>query len=213
MAKNQVIVPVPIGTVLADLLDSLVGPLSEAFGLPCRVAASIPTSPKAYDQRRGQYVGSKVLAALGQLDSTNAERILGIIDADCHAPGLNFIFGQASISGCNAFIALPRLRPSFYGMPENDALFRERVLKEAVHELGHTYGLGHCPNPRCVMHFSNSLYDTDVKDARFCHHCTQVQGMTSATGTMTGKVESGTMAAQSDFHRSVECKASFAPQR
>jgi archaemetzincin len=164
---------IPIGTVSLSLLDSLAAPLRKTFGLPCQLAAPIPIPADAYDQQRGQYVGDKILAALARLDFPDAERVLGVIDADCYAPGLNFIFGQAkaSFDGRDAFIALPRLRPSFYGQPEDDALFRERVLKEAVHELGHTYGLGHCPDPKCVMHFSNSLYDTDVKGAGFCSRC------------------------------------------
>jgi archaemetzincin len=169
------IVLVPIGPALADLLDSLPAPLSKTFGLPCRIADPIPVPADAYNQRRGQYVGDKILATLARLAFPDAERVLGIIDADCYAPGLNFIFGQASLDGRDAFIALPRLRPSFYGLPEADALFRQRVLKEAVHELGHTYGLGHCSNPRCVMHFSNSLHDTDVKGAGFCPRCSARQ--------------------------------------
>jgi archaemetzincin len=165
------IVLVPIGPVPADLLDGLAAPLGETFGLACRVAAAIPIPPAAFDQRRRQYLGRRILAALARLDVPDAERVLGIIDADCHAPGLNFIFGQASVHGRDAFIALPRLRESFYGLPEDEPLFRERTLKEAVHELGHTYGLGHCPDPKCVMHFSNSLHDTDVKGAEFCPRC------------------------------------------
>ena len=174
MAQKPAIVLVPMWDVSADLLDGLAVPLSAAFGLPCRVAAPISVSPAAFDRRRGQYVGHGILAVLGRLDFPDAERVLGIIDADCSAPGLNFIFGQAGVHTRDAFIALPRLRQSFYGLPEDEPLFRERVLKEAVHELGHTYGLGHCPDPRCVMHFSNSLRDTDAKGAEFCSHC-QVQ--------------------------------------
>ncbi len=64
-----------------------------------------------------------------------------------------------------------RLRQEFYGLPRDEDLFRERALKEAVHELGHTYSLGYCPDPTCVMHFSNSLYDTDLKGWSFCSNC------------------------------------------
>jgi archaemetzincin len=174
--NDPMIVLVPIGPVPLGPLDGLAARLGETFGLPCRTAAPIPIPSNAYDQRRAQYAGSGVLAVLARLEFPDAERVLGVIDADCYAPGLNFIFGQASLDGRDAFIALPRLRPSFYGQPEDDALFRQRVLKEAVHELAHTYGLSHCPDPKCVMHFSNSLYDTDVKGAGFCPLCSVSRG-------------------------------------
>lgn len=56
-------------------------------------------------------------------------------------------------------------------LPEDPARFRRRALTEAVHELGHTWGLTHCPNSHCVMHFSNTLADTDVKGSTFCPRC------------------------------------------
>jgi archaemetzincin len=171
MEEKPAIVLVPIGPLPAGLLDHLLAPLSATFGLPCRVVDSIPIPTIACDPRRGQYVGRRILAALARLPVPKAERVLGVIDADCYASGLNFVLGQASLQGRDAFIALARLRQSFYGLREDEALFRERALKEAVHEVGHTYGLRHCPNPRCVMHFSNSLHDTDVKGSEFCPLC------------------------------------------
>jgi archaemetzincin len=98
-------------------------------------------------------------------------RALGITGADLYAPGLNFVFAIADIEGRRAVISLARLRPQFYGSPPDDALFLQRAVKEAVHELGHTCGLGHCRNPRCVMFFSNTLHDNDVKGPGFCTAC------------------------------------------
>ncbi len=170
-SAERAVVLVPIGPVPRDVLDHLVAPLGLTFGLPCRIGPSIPIPATAYDRRRGQYVGQRILSTLSRLDVPNAARVLGVIDADCYAPGLNFIFGQARMHGRVAFIALPRLRQEFYGLPEDESLFQERTLKEAVHELGHTYGLPHCHDRRCVMFISNTLHDTDVKLAGFCPRC------------------------------------------
>ena len=162
---------VPFGEVGEELLNRLCTALQEAFGHPCRVADSLPLPTQAYHPARRQFRADGFLQALRRLDAPDAERLLGVVDADCYAPGLNFVFGQASVGGREAVIALPRLRQSFYSLPEDEALFQERAIKEAVHELGHTYGLGHCPDPHCVMHFSNSLQDTDIKAATFCQVC------------------------------------------
>ena len=47
----------------------------------------------------------------------------------------------------------------------------ERVKKEAVHEIGHTFGLGHCLNKICVMSFSPSIFDVDRKEVHPCKKC------------------------------------------
>jgi len=108
-------------------------------------------------------------ALMEQKEYAPYEKILGIVDHDLFVPELNFVFGEASPKA--VVISLTRLRQTFYHLPENQNLFHQRVLTEAVHELGHTYGLGHCGNPRCVMFFSNSLMDTDRKGSGFCPSC------------------------------------------
>ncbi|MBI5187681.1 MAG: archaemetzincin family Zn-dependent metalloprotease [Nitrospirae bacterium] len=104
-----------------------------------------------------------------QKEYTIYEKVLGIVDHDLYVPQLNFVFGEAGRK--MAVISLTRLRQEFYGLSEDRGLFHKRTLTEAVHELGHTYGLGHCRNPRCVMFFSNSLMDTDRKGPEFCLGC------------------------------------------
>jgi archaemetzincin len=167
------IVLVPIGPVSPDLLTWLQGRLADLLKRPATVGQEIPLPRDGYNERRQQYLGEAILRALRALSYPMAERILGLADADCYARGLNLIFGQATLNGRQAFVALPRLRPSFYGMPDTPDLpsWRERALKECIHELGHAWGLDHCPDPRCVMAFSNSLPDTDAKGIAFCRHC------------------------------------------
>jgi archaemetzincin len=165
------IVLVPIGAAPSELLDWLVDRLGDAVGTQVLLDEGIPLPAAAYDARRGQYGAGIILSVLCERSLPPAARVVGLAEADCYAPGLNFIFGQALMNGRAALVALPRLRQSFYGLPEDGALFRERVLKEVVHELGHTWGLAHCADARCVMHFSNTLHDTDVKGAAFCAHC------------------------------------------
>lgn len=155
----------------AAVLDAVAQAVAETFDRSCRWVSSRPIPPHIRPGRRGQYLATQFLEVLRRLPLPDAERRLGIVDRDLYAPGLNFVFGQASLSGEEAVIALPRLRPSFYGLPDDPVLFVQRAVKEAVHELGHTYGLQHCPNPRCVMHFSNRLEDTDFKGAAFCEAC------------------------------------------
>ncbi len=162
---------IPVGPVSRDLLVWLQDRLPATIGRRAVVGEQAPVPPRAWNQSRHQCLGDAILETLHRLRYPEAERLVGLIERDCYAPGLNFVFGQAAANGREAMVALPRLRQSFYGLPEDPTLFCERALKEVVHELGHTWGLGHCPDPRCVMHFSNRLADTDFKGPHCCPHC------------------------------------------
>ena len=163
------IVLIPIGEIEEAILETLGRPLAEAFGQGTQIGVKMPLPQANYYHRRNQYLASPLLSLIPLPDL--GTRALGVVDVDIFAPGLNFVFGMADIAGRRALISLRRLRQEFYGLPQDQDLFLGRTLKEAVHELGHTYGLGHCLNPTCVMHFSNSLHDTDLKSWKFCPNC------------------------------------------
>ncbi|MEM1511835.1 MAG: archaemetzincin family Zn-dependent metalloprotease [Candidatus Jordarchaeales archaeon] len=122
----------------------------------------------AYNHQRGQYNAEEIL---NELKRRKGFRVLGVTQVDLYVPSLNFVFGLAEYGGNAALISTNRLRPEFYGEPHDEKKFFERMIKEAVHELGHTFFLKHCPRSYCVMHFSNSIYETDAKKKEFCHVC------------------------------------------
>jgi archaemetzincin len=161
---------VPIGEVDESLLENLGASLEEIFGQEIRVEEKMRLPEESWHRDRRQYLASSILAVLSP-PSSSLDRVLGVVDVDLFAQRLNFVFWQADVTGRKAVISLHRLRQEFYGLPHDEDIFRQRTLKEEVHELGHTYGLGHCPNPKCLMHFSNTLSDTDLKGWQFCSVC------------------------------------------
>jgi archaemetzincin len=170
--REMGIVLVAIGEVDRNVMDRLKDDLSKVFNKQVSVEKGMPEPLYAFDQKRKQYSSTAILKAMmKQREYAPYQKILGIVDHDLFVPELNFVFGEAGSKA--AVISLTRLRQTFYRLPEDQNLFDRRTLTEAVHELGHTYGLGHCENPRCVMFFSNSLSDTDRKGPEFCPRCTK----------------------------------------
>ncbi len=159
----------PVGNVSDGTMKKLNDRVGSIFHCAVETEAGLCDLARAYDPERKQYNSSMLLASLGKAD--REERVVGIADVDLYVPRLHFVFGEADIGSGTAIVSLCRLRQEYYGLDPDEALLLERAAKEVVHELGHTFGLEHCPNGNCVMHFSNSLADTDVKQVHFCDKC------------------------------------------
>ena len=162
---------VPIGGVDRGLLEYLALTLPGSFGARCVELPGGANPRAAYDPTRRQYHSTHLLAELRELDDANGAKILGVTEIDLFIPIFTFVFGEAQVGGGVALISTHRLRQQFYGLPENRKLLFVRAEKEALHELGHTFGLAHCRSFDCVMRFSNSVEDVDVKANDFCRLC------------------------------------------
>lgn len=145
--------------------------LEAEFQVPCELLSRIADPEFAYHPERQQYHSSEILAWMeGQLTSATW-RLLALTAADLYIPILTFVFGEARLDGKTAVVSTHRLRQEFYGLPPDPELLRERLVREAVHELGHTFALRHCDDWQCVMSSSSSVEVIDLKGAALCPIC------------------------------------------
>jgi len=168
------IVIVLLSQIGKKILEELESHLQKVFNLKVEFLPIKLDLNFAFNGERRQYLASSILERLRDFKKDDFEKWLAICDVDLFAEGLNFVFGEADIEEGVSIISLSRLRQSFYGLPNNENLFLERIQKEATHELGHLFYLGHCQNQNCVMYFSNSILDTDRKSKFFCEKCQKI---------------------------------------
>lgn len=154
------------------VLEGLCATLRDRFPAEVRLRTPWFDPELAFDPARGQYRASTLLRCL--LDdpvAPGAARVLGVTGVDLFNPVLTYVFGEAQLSGRAAVVSSRRLRPELYGLAADPDLLEARLATEAVHELGHTAGLLHCPDPTCVMHASSYAEEIDLKTSRFCRAC------------------------------------------
>ncbi|MCL5877755.1 MAG: archaemetzincin family Zn-dependent metalloprotease [Candidatus Bathyarchaeota archaeon] len=157
--------------ILSDVSRTLTAIFPDTTSTVSQEVLAVPQ--QAFNKERNQYNSTQILNHIQTFAHNHGEfqRVLGIADVDVYASGLNYVFGEAYISGRVGLISLWRLRPEFYGEEPDSGALKLRILKEAVHELGHTLGLQHCTHSYCVMHFSNSIFEVDKKQSLFCDQC------------------------------------------
>ncbi len=152
------------------VLDGLTYGLARTFGVSCHLRRDSLDPGFAFDRRRSQYYSTAILQRLQRLAAPET-KLLAVTSLDLYVPVLTFVFGEAQLAGSCALVSLHRLEETFYGLPGRPDLLLERLLKEAIHELGHTFGLRHCEDWNCVMASSHSVERVDVKSAELCEAC------------------------------------------
>jgi len=139
-----------------------------------RLLPALPVPPDSFEARRNQYYSTRILKEmLGEVPQ-DALKLLGVTDKDLCIPILTYVFGEAQVGGTAAVVSLARLRQEHYGLTPDRPLLLERLRKESLHELGHTFGLVHCPLRECVMYLSNTVVDVDTRGRDFCTGCQTV---------------------------------------
>ena len=171
---------IPIELTDIAIINPLLSALPGTFKIPVEIYRKKIALETAYDQRRNQYYSSALLSQIIKNPPTDAFRLLGVVGLDLYIPVLTYLFGEAQYKGLGALMSTFRLKNEFYRKPPDKNLFDQRLIKEAVHELGHTYGLFHCTHPDCVMRSSTYIEDVDEKSTSFCKFCQEIVSRSGA---------------------------------
>jgi archaemetzincin len=166
---------VPVSNVPQGILDKVRNDLEANLNIKCRIMPKLSIPEDAFNRWRKQYNAETILNMLSEKSAVkfidkNIPTLL-ITDVDLYYGGLNFVFGLEYPAKSSAIVSITRLRPEFYDERANLNLLGERTVKEVIHEIGHYLGLGHCHNTWCVMCFSPSVNDIDIKQKYFCENC------------------------------------------
>ena len=170
MASKDTIIISPVGDVPTWVSSIIMVGLTPVFGFKTEVLVLLDDIEFAYNADRDQYHSTVILQELEKRAPAHCVKILAVTKEDLFIPILTHVYGEAQLGGVASIISVFRLVEDAIADPVGKG--RDRIIKEAAHELGHTFDLRHCDDSSCIMHYCRKLEDVDHKTDRFCRYCT-----------------------------------------
>jgi archaemetzincin len=169
-SPDKTIIISPIGNLDSAVIESVCKGISRIFGFTVDVLALLENADFALDAGRNQYHSTPILERLEKCAPSPALKVIAVTDLDLFIPVLTHVYGEAQLGGKACIVSIYRLQSSFIQTSTNDP-FIPRIIKEALHELGHTFNLRHCREHACIMHYCRSETDVDKKSDQLCRYC------------------------------------------
>jgi archaemetzincin len=168
-SANKIIIS-PIGDITPDLLVPIADEINRIYGYPAEVVALLDDIDFALQPGRNQYHSTPVLEQLALSAPADAIKVLALVEVDLFIPILTHVYGEAQLGGKACIVSTIRLNEgrSYQNTQEP---FQSRIIKEAIHELGHTFNLRHCREHTCLMHYCRDESDVDRKSDQLCRYC------------------------------------------
>ncbi len=151
--------------------EKIAGDVEHEFSIPVVTKEGHMDLIEFYDPTRRQYDANKLLYKIDNLFASDKAKTMGVLNVDLFIPILTYIFGQAFLKGRTGIASAYRLSNEKYGIATDDNILYDRLRKEVIHELGHTFGLIHCHDPLCVMRSGTYVEDIDQKSHHLCNKC------------------------------------------
>jgi len=160
----------PVSEFDPQLLSTVGREITRVFHSPACVRPLLADLSFALDASRDQYHSTSILRRLADAAPPEAYKIIALTDVDLFIPILTHVYGEAQLGGTACIVSTYRLNAGS-GIHRFSEKTVSRVAKEAIHELGHTLSLRHCPDAACVMHYCRNEADVDRKSSDLCRYC------------------------------------------
>lgn len=160
----------PIGNLGPEITESVKKEINRIFGFPALIVPLLQDVDFAFDSGRNQYHSTSILQHLEKSAPNFAIKVIAITKVDLFIPILTHVYGEAQLGGKACVVSTCRLNDHISVAPQ-DVIFKQRIVKESVHELGHTFNLRHCKEHVCIMHYSRTEFDVDRKSDQLCRYC------------------------------------------
>jgi archaemetzincin len=159
----------PIGVAPGEEdVSAVVSAIQAFYAVRVSVLPPSPLPRAAYYPARRRYRAERLLDFLVGEGQKGARVVLGLTTADISTTKGQYadwgVMGLATLDGKSAVLSSFRCKRG----ARNPAHARERFAKTAVHELGHSFGLEHCPTRGCLMHDGEGSVLTTDTETDFC---------------------------------------------
>jgi archaemetzincin len=144
--------------------------INRIFDFPALIIPVLEDVDFAFDSGRNQYHSTSILQQLEKSAPSFAMKIIAIAKVDLFIPILTHVYGEAQLGGKACVVSTYRLKDQIFAA-HPDVIFTKRIVKEAIHELGHTFNLRHCKEHVCIMHYCRTELDVDRKSDQLCRYC------------------------------------------
>jgi archaemetzincin len=176
-SKNKVIIKIlqkiiisPINNIDVCNYQLLGQEIHRTFGFQTEIKSLLQNVNFAYDLTRDQYHSTAILEKLASISPSKAIKVVAITNVDLFIPILTHVYGEAQLAGKACIVSTFRLQEGL-SITTIEKEFENRVVKEVLHELGHTFDLRHCRDKSCIMHYCRSIRDVDRKSDQLCRYC------------------------------------------
>ncbi len=169
LSPNTIVIS-PIGDFAPDLLDLLREEIKHIYGFPTEVVSLLEDLDFSFHPNRNQYHSTPILKELARKAPAGALKVLAVVQVDLFIPILTHVYGEAQLGGKACIVSTIRLNEGHHSFNTQQP-YLGRIIKEAIHELGHTFKLRHCREHTCLMHYCRNEGDVDRKSDQLCRYC------------------------------------------